>query len=132
MIGRWCILLCLLLSVIACKDSSSGNHAEQSPYRSNASDTNPHFDLPDIQQNGELIVLTLYGPESYFDFRGEDFGVQFMIARQYAKSIGVSIRVDVSRNQRDLIQKLQKGEGDFIAFQVDQSDSLSWDYALQS
>lgn len=125
MIGRWCILLCLLLSVIACKDSSSGNHAEQSPYRSNTSDTNPHFDLPDIQQNGELIVLTLYGPESYFDFRGEDFGVQFMIARQYAKSIGVSIRVDVSRNQRDLIQKLQKGEGDFIAFQVDRADSLS-------
>ena len=125
MIGRWCILLCLLLSVIACKDSSSGNHAEQSPYRSNASDTNPHFDLPDIQQNGELIVLTLYGPESYFDFRGEDFGVQFMIARQYAKSIGVSIRVDVSRNQRDMIQKLQKGEGDFIAFQVDRADSLS-------
>ena len=125
MIGRWCILICLLLSVIACKKTSSSNHAEQSPYIPNASDTNPHFDLPDIQQNGELIVLTLYGPESYFDFRGEDFGVQFMIARQYAKSIGVSIRVDVSRNQDDLIRKLQRGEGDFVAFQVDRADSLS-------
>lgn len=125
MIGRWCIVIGLLLSMIACKDASSGNHAGQSPYRSNASDANPHFDLPDIQQNGELIVLTLYGPESYFDFRGEDFGVQFMIARQYAQSIGVSIRVDVSRTQRDLIQKLQKGEGDFIAFQVNRADSLA-------
>lgn len=125
MMKRWCIILCLLLSIIACNDTSSGNHVEQSPYVSNGSEGNPHFDLPDIQQNGELIVLTLYGPESYFEFRGEDFGVQFMIARQYAKSIGASIRVDVSRNQRDLICKLRDGEGDFIAFQIDKADSLS-------
>lgn len=124
--GRWCVILCLLLSVIACDDTKSGNHVGQSPFFANASDeVSPHLDLPDIQQNGELIVLTLYGPESYFEFRGEDFGVQFMIARQYAKSIGVSIRVEVSRNQRDLIQKLERGEGDFIAFQLDKADSLS-------
>jgi membrane-bound lytic murein transglycosylase F len=47
-----------------------------------------------------------------------------MIAREYAKSIGVSIRVDISRNQRDLIRKLKEGEGDFIACQLDIVDSL--------
>ena len=125
MIGRWSILLCILLSIIACDSNKSQGDTGRSPFKTYANNASPHLDLPDIQQNGELIVLTLYGPESYFDFRGEDFGVQFMIARQYAKSIGVSIRVDVSRNQRELIEKLQKGEGDFIAFQVDRADSLS-------
>ena len=125
MIGRWFILLCVLLSIMACDSNKSQGDAGRSPFKTNANDNPPHLDLPDIQQNGELIVLTLYGPESYFEFRGEDFGVQFMIARQYAQSIGVSIRVDVSRNQHDLIEKLQKGEGDFIAFQVEQTDSLA-------
>ena len=110
---------------MACDSNKSQGDAGRSPFKANANDTPPHFDLPDIQQNGELIVLTLYGPESYFEFRGEDFGVQFMIARQYAKSIGTSIRVEVSRNQKDLIRKLERGEGDFVAFQVDKADSLS-------
>lgn len=125
MIRRWLIPLCLLLSIISCDSNKSQGEAGRSPFKANANDTPPHFDLPDIQQNGELIVLTLYGPESYFEFRGEDFGVQFMIARQYAKSIGTSIRVEVSRNQKDLIRKLERGEGDFVAFQVDKADSLS-------
>ena len=122
---HWMIILCLLLSIIACNESPSGNPAEQSPYVSNASKGNPHFDLPDIQQNGELIVLTLYGPESYFEFRGEDFGVQFMIIRQYAQSIGAGVRVEVSRNQQELYRKLANGEGDVIACCVNRVDSLS-------
>ncbi len=122
---RGCILLCLLLSIIACDHSGSGNSAGQSPYATHHTKGNPHFDLPEIQQNGELIVLTLYGPESYFEFRGEDFGVQFMIAREYAKSIGARIRVEMARNQQELFQKVMNGEGDFIAFQMDCADSLS-------
>lgn len=119
--------LIVLLSIMACDSNKSQHEAGRSPFQTNASKGGTHFDLPDIQQNGELIILTLYGPESYFDFRGEDFGVQFMIARQYAKSIGVSIRVDVSRSQNELMEKLENGEGDFIAFQVDKKDSLaSW------
>lgn len=117
--------LIVLLSIMACDSNKSQGDAGRSPFKTNVNDNPPHFDLPDIQQNGELIVLTLYGPESYFEFRGEDFGVQFMIARQYAKSIGVSIRVDVSRSQRELVEKLENGEGDFIAFQVDKKDSLA-------
>lgn len=109
---------------MACTDVRTGGGAEQSPYAHASSGENPHFDLPEIQQNGELIVLTLYGPESYFEFRGEDFGLQFMIVRQYAKSIGASVRVEVSRNQRELVDKLMRGEGDVIAYNISEEDSL--------
>ena len=124
MLTRWCILSFLLLSIIACNQTQSGDTAEQSPFVATGQEGNPHFDLPDIQENGELIVLTLYGPESYFEFRGEHFGVQFMIARQYAQSIGASVRVEVARNQRDLVSKLLNGEGDFIACQLPFCSSL--------
>lgn len=124
---RWCVILCVLLGLVACDGSRPGHEVEQSPFAhapsSATASGNPHFDLLDIQQQGELIVLTLYGPESYFEFRGEDFGLQYMIVRQYAKSIGASVRVDVSRSPLELVRKLNDGEGDLIAYNV--ADTLS-------
>lgn len=73
---------------------------------------------------GELIILTVYGPVSYFESHGTCFGHQYMLADEYAKSIGVSIRVDVSRSQKELIEKLEKGEGDIIAYNLQVTDSL--------
>ena len=122
---RWLIIGSVLLSMVACHDSSSSNRAEQSSFHSASSHEAPHFDLPQIQQHGELIMLTLYGPESFFEFRGENFGLQYMIAHRYATSIGARIRVEVSRNQQDLVKKLLDGEGDIIAYNMDIVDSLS-------
>lgn len=117
----------LLLSFASCTQSSGGDVAGQSPFTHSPIDGNPHFDLTDIQNNGELIVLTTYGPGTFFEFRGENFGVQYMIANEYAKSIGASIRVDVSRNERELIQKLRNGEGDIVAYHLTPADSLAAD-----
>lgn len=83
------------------------------------------FDLPDIQSGGELIVLTLFGDVSYFEFRGEEFGTQYMLARQYAKSIGTSVRVEVARDRNELVRKLVDGEGDIIAYGMTVTDTLT-------
>lgn len=121
---RLAIIGLLLLSIVSCTSKRDGDNAGQSPFNSSASLDNPHFDLPEIQENGEIIILTLYGPESFFEFRGERFGLQYMIVQEYAKSIGATVRVDVSRNQHDLISKLINGEGDVVAYNVGISDSL--------
>ena len=34
------------------------------------------FGMSDIQNNGELIMLTLSGPESYYDYHGHGMGLQ--------------------------------------------------------
>lgn len=73
------------------------------------------YDLADIQQMGELIVLTLYGPITYFEFRGGQFGPQYMLAESYARSIGVTTRVEVCRSADEMLRKLADGEGDLIA-----------------
>lgn len=117
-------VLVILLCFIAC-NYSTGNDAEQSKLVYAPTSDEIHLDLPEIQQNGELIILTLYGAESFFEFRGEHFGLQYMLARQYANSIGTSLRVEVARNEEELLDKLSKGEGDIITYCIDAVDSLS-------
>lgn len=121
------IILLSYLAVVAVMTScnsgtQSGNSSVFSSHEQVADDD--LFDLHEIQDNGEIIVLTLYGPTSYFEFRGENFGSQYMLADEYANSIGVSMRVDVCRSQSEMIEKLQKGDGDVIAYNITVADSL--------
>lgn len=88
------------------------------------------YDLADIQQGGELIALTLYGPASYFEWRGADFGPQYRLADAFGQSIGVSVRVDVCRSQQEMLQRLIKGDGDLVAYHVDVVDSLQDEVAF--
>ena len=38
-------------------------------------DGGTQFSLADIQANGELIMLTLTGPETYYDYHGHGMGL---------------------------------------------------------
>ncbi|MCD8184031.1 MAG: transporter substrate-binding domain-containing protein [Bacteroides sp.] len=75
-------------------------------------------DLQQIKDSGELVVLTLYSSTSYFIYRGQDMGFQYELSEQFAKSLGVKLRIKVARNVQDLIEKLLAGEGDLIAYNV--------------
>lgn len=88
------------------------------------------FDLEAIQQNGELIILTLYGEKSYFEYYGEGYGTQYMLADEYARSIGCQLRVDVMHSIAELKEKLLAGEGDIIAYGMSPDDSLTTDFYL--
>lgn len=72
------------------------------------------FDLDRITANGEMIMLTLSGPETYYDYRGRQLGVQYMLCQKFAGSIGVSLRVDVCRDTVEMLRKLLAGDGDVI------------------
>ena len=45
-------------------------------------------------------------------------GFQYELSEQFAKSLGVKLRVEVARNVSELIQKLLSGEGDLIAYHL--------------
>ena len=75
-------------------------------------------DLQQIKDSGELVVLTLYSSTSYFNYRGQEMGFQYELSEQFAKSLGVKLRVVVARNVQGLIKKLLAGEGDIIAYNV--------------
>lgn len=97
------MLLCLLVTV-GCHGNRTGSGKERV------------HDLQQIKDSGELVVLTLYSSTSYFNYRGQDMGFQYELSEQFAKSLGVKLKVKVARNVKDLIRKLEAGEGDLIAY----------------
>ena len=97
------VLLCLL-AIGGCRGNRAGSEEERV------------HDLQQIKDSGELVVLTLYSSTSYFIYRGQDMGFQYELSEQFAKSLGLKLKVKVARNVRDLIRKLQAGEGDLIAY----------------
>src|SRR5574344_2868847 len=78
------------------------------------------FSLNDIIANGELIMLTLSGPESYYDYHGHGMGLQYMLAEKFAQKLGVSLRVEVCRDTLEMLKRLKAGDADIIAFALGQ------------
>ena len=75
-------------------------------------------DLPQIKDSGELVVLTLYSSTSYFIYRGQEMGFQYELSEQFAKSLGLKLRIEVANSVDEMIQKLLAGEGDMIAYNL--------------
>lgn len=75
-------------------------------------------DLQEIQDSGEIVMLTLYSSVSYFTYRGQEMGLQYELGEQFAKSIGVKIRIEIAKNPEELVRKLLNGEGDIIVYNL--------------
>lgn len=76
------------------------------------------YDLADIQASGELIAATLSGPDTYYEYRGQGFGLQFMMVESFATSIGARLRMEMANDTADLFRRLQTGEVDLIALEM--------------
>lgn len=81
------------------------------------------FDLPTIQQAGELIALTLSGPDTYYDYQGHHLGVHYMLCEQFASQLGVRLRMEVCRDTAELLRRLADGDADLIALRIDNDSS---------
>lgn len=63
----------------------------------------------------EIIMLTLYGPETYYEYHGKDMGTNYLLCEQLAEHLRKSVRIDVCRDTTDMLQRLRDGDGDIIA-----------------
>lgn len=111
-------ILLLFLSLIACHNKGH-KPGEVSSY-----------DLPQMKDSGELVVLTMYSSTSYFIYRGQPMGFQYELSEQFAKSLGLKLRVEVAKSTKELVSKLLAGEGDMIAYNLpitkELKDSLTY------
>lgn len=73
------------------------------------------FDLDDVVANGEMIALTLNGPESYYLYHGKPLGVQYMMCQKFADHINVMLRMEVCRDTLEMLRRLISGDADMIA-----------------
>lgn len=83
-----------------------------------------HFDLDDIKHSGELIALTISGPDTYYDYQGRALGVHALLCQQLADSLGVRLRIEVCRDTVELLNRLRQGDADLVAYPLSAPDSL--------
>jgi membrane-bound lytic murein transglycosylase F len=83
------------------------------------------FDLAQIEQAGELIALTISGPETYYDYKGSKMGAHAMLCQQFADSLGVRLRIELCRDTTEMFDRLDDGDGDLIAYPLNMPDELS-------
>lgn len=100
------LFVVLFCCMFGCRDKTHSGEEE-----------NAH-DLAQIKDSGELVVLTLYSSTSYFIYRGQEMGFQYELSDQFAKSLGLKLRIEVAKNIPELIRKLLAGEGDMIAYNL--------------
>ena len=96
-------------------ESMSDGEEEGAEEAANKNTRQKGFTLEDIQENGELIMLTVNGPTTYYDYHNHGMGLQYLLCEKFAQQIGVSLRVEECKDTTEMIQKLTKGEGDIIA-----------------
>lgn len=72
--------------------------------------------LGDIVNAGELIMLTMSGPETYYEYRGHGLGLHYLLCEKFAQRLGVSLRVELCKDTTEMITRLRDGEADIIAF----------------
>ncbi|WP_276892861.1 transglycosylase SLT domain-containing protein [Hallella bergensis] len=114
--------LLFFLSVVSCAEQQ---RSDVTPWGSAlGQDTVPSnnaFGLNDIINNGEIIMLTISGPETYYDYHGKGMGLQYLLCEQFAQALGVSLRVELCRDTTELITRIKNGDGDIVAFQLPQT-----------
>ena len=82
------------------------------------------FDLDDIERSGELIAVTLSGPDTYYDYHGRTLGTHAMLCQRWADHLGVRLRIELCRDTAEMLARLDGGEADVVAFPMEAGDSL--------
>lgn len=81
--------------------------------------------LDDIISNGEMIMVTMNGPDTYYEYHGRGMGLHYLLCEKFCQSIGVSLRVDVCKDTLDMMRRVEKGEADVVAMPLkDTADGL--------
>ena len=78
--------------------------------------TSGHLDdLAKIKAKGQLIMLTLQGPTTYFEDGHGKNGFEYLLAKAFADSLGVELVVKTKSTLRTLIYSVGGPQGDFAA-----------------
>lgn len=112
-------LLCLTLLLSSC----SGNKKEQQK-----EDDFVPIDLPQLKAAGELTAVTLYSSTSYFQYKMEPMGYEYDLIKNFARSEGLKLNIKVAENATRMIEMLEAGEADVIAYPVLVSNNLKENY----
>ncbi|MEX0928547.1 MAG: transporter substrate-binding domain-containing protein [Balneolales bacterium] len=94
------------------------------------------LDLDEIKERGTLYAITSYSPLSYFIYRGQPMGYEYELLKLLAKELEVDLELVVARDIDHMIDMLNEGEGDLIAYSLtilnERAERVSFTTALNT
>ena len=75
-------------------------------------------DFKEIEEKGVLKALTLYSSTSYFIYRDKEMGYEYELCSQLADALGLKLKMITVPNFNALIDSLEMGVGDIIAYNI--------------
>ncbi len=97
------LLVSLSVLLVSCARSSTRN--------------NPR-DLAQIIESDTLVVATLYGPISYFNYKESEMGYEYEFVKLLCKELKVGLKLHVAPNMSALLEMLENAEVDLVAYRV--------------
>lgn len=108
-----------LLLLTACADNES--RVRNGAFTSAPSSDVTDYDFDEILSSGELIIATMSGPDTYFDYQGKYLGMQYALAAHFAQQNGLRVRVELAHSMEGMFKLLKQEEADIICFQLPDS-----------
>lgn len=104
----------VITAVASCGHGGNGKNGDNSARDSvvSVTETSSH-PLPDT-----LRVATLYSPTSYFIYRETEMGYDFDLVKRFGEDKGIVIDLTVATNLNAMVEMLDSGKVDLIAFEV--------------
>ncbi len=108
------ILLCVPLLLCACREKEQAVEVRR--------------DLPELKTEGEITAVTLYSSTSYFQYKMGAMGYEYDLISDFARSEGLKLNIKVAENANRLVEMLDAGEADVVAYPVQVSNNMKEHY----
>ncbi len=79
---------------------------------------NVNIDLPQIKERGKLVAITGFNAYSYFIYKGKPMGYEYELLNKLATHLGLELEIKVVRSIDKMIDTLNSGKGDLIAYNL--------------
>lgn len=84
-------------------------------------------DLPQIKEEGTLTAVTLYSSTSYFQYKMQPMGYEYDLIKDFARSQGLKLDIQVAENAARMVEMLEAGEVDVVAYPIPFNNQLKQD-----
>lgn len=71
--------------------------------------------LKQIQDSGELVIVTRNSPTTYYEGPQGPTGFEYELAKKFADSLGVELKIIIPENLNEIFELLDSGEAHFAA-----------------
>lgn len=104
-----------ILFAFAAVSCGSKDANKQTPTAAEQKQT-AHCDLADIEESGEIIAVTMYGRNTYYEYHGRETGTAFEMLAHFAKNEGMGVRIEAVGDTAAMFKMLSSGEADIIIY----------------